>query len=261
MAKTRKVVRKKVGKSWYRLIAPKVFNRNQIGETIASDEKKLVGRIVNTHFSEASGDVTKHYIKLKLQIRKIENGDAETEIVGYEVSKPFLQRMIRRRSTRVDNYVDLILKDGSAVRIKGLASTAFKANVSKRSGLVHAFKKELEAKLGEYDLPGLVIALSTTKPQKEISRSLNKIYPVKFVEIRKIEVLKEKKKGGAKKAELKPKETVTVEVPVEYHSPESSIEKREEKAAMEMVEKKIEEMAETDTDALEDAPEDEGVLD
>ena len=236
--KKRRVVKRRVGKKWFTIVAPKEFNNNVVGETMAIDKENLLGRVISAHLSDVSGDVTKRHIKLRLKISSVDGEKAKTKIVGYEVSKPFLQRMIRRRSTRVDNHIDAVLKDGTPVRIKGIASTVFKTNVSQRSALVHALKEQMEDKLTNFDLPGLIMALSTTKPQKEISKAMKKVYPTKFVDVRKIEILSGKKKDGAKEAKNK--------------SAETPAQKSAEEDGMEMVEKAVEEMAENEPTSNED---------
>jgi len=210
MAK-RRVTKKKVGKTWFKIVAPKVLNENEIGETLAADGKSLIGKVINMYLSDITGDVTKHYIKVKLKIKEVDGDKALTEIYGYEIAKPYLQRMIRRRMSKVDAVVDMFLKDGKGVRIKGVLTTAHRTNVSKKTALLHAFEDEIKKRFGEFDLGGLVVALSTSKPQKEMAKKLSKIYPIRYLEIRKIEMLNKKQILALEKA-MKEKEKIVKEV-------------------------------------------------
>ena len=199
MARKRTVRRKLArGKTWYKIHAPKVFEEKEIGETVGKDADSIIGRCIDLHYSELSGDITKHYIKIKLRINKVVGEHAYTEVIGYELSRPHLQRIIRRRISKIDAIKDIRLKDGKKVRIKGIAITQHKTNVSTETALRKAFIEEIEKILSPFDIESLVVALSTNQPQKEMQKKLNKIYPIRYIDVRKIQLLKEKKGIDAK---------------------------------------------------------------
>jgi small subunit ribosomal protein S3Ae len=190
----RPTTKKKIkGKIWFSIHAPKVFNEAVIGETVGKEEESVNGRNIKIPLSEVNGDITKRHVQLKLKIAKVTGEHAYTEIVGYELSRPYLQRMIRRRSTKIEIVKDLKLKDGKLYRIKLVAITLHKANSSQRAAVTHALAEEIEKIIPNYDIDSLVVTLSTNKLQREIQKKVNKIYPIRYVDIRKIEAKKEKK--------------------------------------------------------------------
>ncbi len=194
----RRPTRKKIarGKTWFTLHAPKIFNENEIGQTLGKDGDSIIGRTIKMPLSEISGDITKHNVKLRLGINKVVGEHAYTEILSYELSKPYLQRMIRRRVSKIEVINDLKLKNGQKYRIKTIGITLHRADASQKTALRKEIYKEIENVIPPFDIETLVVALSTGKIQREIQKKVSKIYPLRFLDIRKIEILKEKKAVG-----------------------------------------------------------------
>ncbi|MCD6575894.1 MAG: hypothetical protein J7K73_01910 [Nanoarchaeota archaeon] len=188
----------KRGKIWFKVHAPKIFNENEIGETLGKDEQSIIGRTIKVPFSEISGDITKHNIVIKLKITKVTGEHAYTTIASYELSKPFLQRMIRRRTTKIEVVKDLRLKDGKKYRIKVVAVTLHRTSSSQQSALVKAIEKEIENSIPSQDIESLIASLSIGKLQREMQKKISKVYPLRFFDVRKVELLKEKKEVAKK---------------------------------------------------------------
>jgi small subunit ribosomal protein S3Ae len=183
--------RKKGVKNWYNILAPKIFNQAQVGEAAAGSNEELVGRIINTHFSELTGDITKQFIKLKLKVENVQGENALTDIIEYELSKQYLQRMIRRGTSKMEEIIDLNIKD-KPVRIKIIMITASKAQSSQKSSLRNALRTEIVKTFKSSDLNNLIITLAAGKLQREILKTIKIVFPVRFLEVRKIEILNPK---------------------------------------------------------------------
>jgi ribosomal protein S3AE len=69
----------------------------------------------------------------------------------------------------------------------------------------------MEKRASQLDFPSLIIAFSTGKIQKEIGEIVRKIFPLKTIEVRKVELHRIKK--GTEKIDKK--EPETEEAPVE----------------------------------------------
>ncbi len=205
----RRTIRKKItrGKIWFKLHAPKIFKEAEIGETIGKDAQAVMGRVLDTPLSEINGDITKHNVKLKLKVDKIVGEHAYTKIIAYELSRPFLQRMIRKRVSKLDIVMDLRLKDERKYRIKSIAISLHKAESSKLKSLRKELEQEIEKAVKPFDIETLIVTLLTNKIQREIQKKVSKIYPVRFFDIRKIELLKEKVMVDTKKPKPKAEST------------------------------------------------------
>jgi len=209
----KKVIQKKKvkGKTWFKIHAPKIFNERDIGETIGNDSDSIKGRILSLPLSEVTGDITKHYIKIGLKIVDVKGIEAYTEPVDYNISRQYFSRLVRRRSSKIEVINDVKLKDEQTFRIKTVVVTAYKADSRQKSSLHRAVHKEMEKRASQLDFPSLIIAFSTGKIQKEIGEIVRKIFPLKTIEVRKVELHRIKK--GTEKIDKK--EPETEEAPVE----------------------------------------------
>ncbi len=174
-------------KSWIQIHAPKKWKEKVVGETLGTPDS-VKGRTLIVYYSDLSGDVTKYYIKLKLQITDVKGEHAYTSIKEYEIMRPHLARMIRRRISKVDVIKDLQTKDGKKVRMKLVAITPSKANTSQKTLLRKRIEEELEKIVPAYELEELIVEVANGKIQNELAKKVKSIYPIRYMEVRKIEV-------------------------------------------------------------------------
>ncbi len=200
MAKKRRAIKKVKSKTWYEVHAPEIFNKeNVVGHTLSSDPEKLLGRTLEIKLSQLVGDRGKSNQKLKLKIIEVKGADAYTEIVKYDLSRIYLARLIRRRTSKVEVITDLKTKDGKMARIKALAITRGRAAESQRKLIRKKLTEYLENFVKENTFDSLILATISNKIQKEVYKILKKIFPINVVEIRTIELKKEKKTTGTAK--------------------------------------------------------------
>lgn len=224
MAETQ--VRKKMakGKIWFKIHAPKIFNEKEIGETVSFDQSSIIGRKISLPLSEITGDITKHYIKVDLRINEVKEGHAYTEIVGYSISRQYLTKLIRRRTSKVEVINDIKFKEDKIFRVKTVVITAHPANEKQKSAIHNVVKSDMERIATQYDLPNFISALSAGKIQQEIIKNAKKIFPIKVIEVRKIETLPTKKEKK-KREEATPAETEAQPVKEEQEAEEEPTEK------------------------------------
>ncbi len=183
-----------VKKQWYEILAPKLFEERVIGETMAAEPKQLVGRVIEVSLLELSKDYSKFYIKLKFQIDRVDGNKAYTKFAGHEIMRERIYRMVQRRVRRVDLVQDLRTKDGVLIRVKTLfvlirrVNTSIKASTRTKAGEI------VEKIVKESTLDELIKLIITGELTSMIKKECNKISPAGNVEIRKSEILRERKK-------------------------------------------------------------------
>ena len=185
------------GKTWYRILSPKIFKEKEIGETLANSSDSLKGRQINITFSDLTGDLTKHYARVKLKIIDVKGDHAYTEFLEYELSKPYLTRLTRRRLSKIDVVKDVKLKDGDLARIKTLILTAHRANTRQRTAVRNIIQQTIEKKFNNMDKEVLINLLISDEMQRTVATIVKKIYPLRFLEIRKVEFKSKKKEAKA----------------------------------------------------------------
>ncbi|UCD91590.1 MAG: 30S ribosomal protein S3ae, partial [Methanobacteriota archaeon] len=120
-AAARKIKDKWKAKNWYNLIAPDMFNRALIGETLSTEPDGLVGRMSEVTVQDLTGDFSKMHIKLQFRIHDVRGGDAYTQFVGHDLTSDYVRRLTRRKKTRTDATLDVSTKDGTMIRVKPMA--------------------------------------------------------------------------------------------------------------------------------------------
>ncbi|MEW6070449.1 MAG: 30S ribosomal protein S3ae, partial [Candidatus Thermoplasmatota archaeon] len=78
-------------KSWYKVVAPAMFDNATIGETIAASPEMLKGRVLETTLQALIGDVTKGYFKLYFQIDEVKGSEAFTKFIGHELANDYVR--------------------------------------------------------------------------------------------------------------------------------------------------------------------------
>jgi small subunit ribosomal protein S3Ae len=177
------------GKKWFTIVAPPFFKEKVIGETPASEEKFLIGRVVEIGAPYVTGDYEKYYIKFKFKINKVTGEKAHTIFYGLECLRDYISRLVQKRTRRVDVIQDITTKDGIKLRVKSVAVTnrIVKSSIKKRlRTFIHEnVGKEVENSTLDKFLEKILSNYIKNKIQKEGS----KIYPIRHFEIRRVDVL------------------------------------------------------------------------
>lgn len=192
----RKWAKKVKTKKWIPIHAPKIFNEVIIGETITSDPQKVIGKTVELKLSILLRDMSKSHIQIKLVIDRIKDEEAYTQIIKYSLSRIMLSRIVRRRTSKVESVDDITTQDGKRIRIKSFAITLKKATSFQKTSVRNKLSKMIRRIASEYNFEAFVLGAVSDKIQSDINKKLKKIYPLRKVEIRMINIVPEKKTTG-----------------------------------------------------------------
>jgi len=185
---TRKVKDRWKAKNWYQILAPSIFNNVPVAETLAESPDNLIGRVSEVSLQDLTNDFRKSHIKLLFSIDKIEQNTAHTQLKGTQLTSDYLRRMIRRRKSRVDGVFNLETRDGALLTVKPFA-IAEKRIQSSQKKLIRNVMKEVIAKEGKVKtLNAFVRDCIDGKIGSEIYKNCKVYYPVKRIEVNKIEV-------------------------------------------------------------------------
>lgn len=176
------------GKDWFTIIAPKIFQEKVLGETPGDDVKKVIGRTVEAPLVMITNDMSKYYLKAKMKIVRIDDLKAYTELAGLECLRDYIARMIRHRVTRIDTVQRLETKDGKKVAVKSIIVT----NKRVTRGVEKDIKKYVEDVIAktvtESTLDDFVTKILKDNIKQKVMKEGSKIYPLRFFEIRKLEI-------------------------------------------------------------------------
>ena len=120
-------------KRWFSIRAPRnPWSFKIIGETLAEDEKMLIGRHYEIMQNELDGDFTKMHNKIRFRVVDVIGNDAITEFIGHDMMKDYVRRQIRRDRGKIDDAIDVVTDDGFYVRIKPMMVTRSRVRGSQK---------------------------------------------------------------------------------------------------------------------------------
>ena len=187
-AAARKIKDKWKSKVWYNLLAPEMFNKQLIGETLADEPSKLVGRIAEVTVQDLTGDFSKMHIKLSFRVNHVQGQDALTEFIGHDMTSDYIRRLTRRKRTRTDLTVDVVTKDNWKLRVKPMAITDRRIQASKQRAIRALMGKVVRDAAASTSIGEFVRAVIAGDLAKAVAGAAKTIQPVSRVEIRKSEV-------------------------------------------------------------------------
>ncbi len=178
---------REVKKKWMKIIAPKVLNGVEIGETLYSDPSKVIGRIVWVNIGSLTNDMRRYYMKLKLNIKEIKGEQASTEVIGYDTVKAHIKRAARKGRSKIEDSFVAECKNKVKVRIKPLIVTRYK---TKRSILTELRKRTREYYLEtckKTNFEELINFVINNKVQRDLKKVLKKVFPLAVSEVKTLE--------------------------------------------------------------------------
>ncbi len=176
-------------KSWYKIIAPNIFNDVEVSETLTDDPKKLKNRLMKIGLKKVMQNSDKHYVYVFLQVKSIEGEKALTVLKGHDCTRSYIFRLARKGSTKLDIIQDVKTKDGSKIRVKLVAITLKRTESATKHDLRAKISEMVVNAAAEKDFNGFMTEIFLNSLQKKILRSVKTIYPLRVLEVRKTEVL------------------------------------------------------------------------
>ncbi|MFH1445116.1 MAG: hypothetical protein ABIF08_01400 [Nanoarchaeota archaeon] len=183
-------VKKWKGKDWFTVLSPKMFGEKIIAETPCTDPKNLINRNVDVNLSDIIGHPTKQQMKIVFKIVKIEGKNAMTRFNGYTVPKEFMMRSVRKRSQKVTLISYFTTKDGWKLQltITAILNNNIEANIQRK--VRNLIEEMVSGATKKSKIDDFISSLIAGNIQRSIKKEGSKIYPVKFAEIEKVEVIK-----------------------------------------------------------------------
>ncbi|MBN1324304.1 MAG: 30S ribosomal protein S3ae [Methanotrichaceae archaeon] len=178
-------------KQWYKIIGPEMFGRSPVGETVANDPAKLMGRVIETTLGDLTNNFSKQNTKLRFKVDRVAGDSAYTKFIGHEMTTDYIRSLVKRRTSRIDSIVDVTTNDGYTVRVKPSCFTVKRARANQVKTIREIARQVVQEKAGDLDLNGLIQEIVLGKLSLEIYRDAKEIYPLRRVEVRKTQILSE----------------------------------------------------------------------
>jgi len=176
-------------KNWYQVLAPAEFNRANIGETLADEPDKMIGRIMESTLGDITGDWAKQNTKMIFKIEEIGGNSAYTAFIGHEMTKDYMRSLVKRRTTKIDANMVVTTKDGAKLRLKPMVFTVKRARTSQIESIRKIMVEIIIKRSKELTFNELVADVVNGKVAAEVYKATKNIYPLRRVEVGKSEVV------------------------------------------------------------------------
>jgi|GEM_PF-529538 len=180
-------------KKKYEVVAPDIFNNVPIGPIFGESDEAIVGRTVETTMSKLVNS-NQHHIKVFLQITGAKGFQALTEVKEVELSRAYVSSQANPGSNIIENVFVVKTTDGKTARVKTIMFTRRKTHAEQRKSLRVITQDAINHAAQRLDYSHLVQEVVFGKIGSQIFNRGKKITPLGRVEVRKLELLKEKAK-------------------------------------------------------------------
>ncbi len=178
-------------KQWYSIVTPEMMGQQDIGETPASDPKLLMGRVIEITLGDVTNDMSKQNIKMSLMIDQVGGDSAYTKFMGHELTRDYLRSLVKRQTSMITSYMDVMTKDGYKVRVKPTCFTIKRAKSSQIKAIRQIMTTIVRRKAQKLDFNTFIQDAVLGKLSAQIYRDVKGVYPLRRVEILKTHVLSE----------------------------------------------------------------------
>ncbi|MBN1646178.1 hypothetical protein JW868_04025 [Candidatus Woesearchaeota archaeon] len=221
---------KKKKKRWFPVMAPKLFDESQIGESNVSDAELLMDKRFTINLMNLTGDMKKQTMRVSFEVSTVTEGRGMTKITGFEVVPTAVKRLIRRDRDKIDDSVAIKTKDAKYIRLKPLIITNKKIDKDIQTSLRLQTRKTLLDYCSAKNYEQIMSDVITTKLQKHIKEVLLKICPVRNFSIRKATLLVKPPKQILKEGMVINKRKLTAEKKEKKSSSKNAAEPEPDKA-------------------------------
>jgi small subunit ribosomal protein S3Ae len=182
----RSVSKQKRGKRWYTVIAPEQYDRAELGQTVADEPDKIIGRTIETTLGDLTDDAGANNTKLTFKITDVGSDSAYTEFVKHELTRDYLRSLVRRGASKIDATVTVLTTDDYRVRVQPVAFTTKKADRSQEQAIRRVMIDLVEEAAAERDFESFVESCVEGRLSSAIYGEAKTIYPLRRVEVQKL---------------------------------------------------------------------------
>jgi small subunit ribosomal protein S3Ae len=182
----RSVSKQKRGKRWYTVFAPEQYDRAELGQTVADEPEKVIGRTIETTLGELTDDAGANNTKLTFKITDVGSDSAYTEFVKHELTRDYLRSLVRRGASKIDATVTVLTTDDYRVRVQPVAFTTKKADRSQEQAIRRIMIDLVEEAAAERDFQSFVDGAVEGRLSSAIYGEAKTIYPLRRVEVQKL---------------------------------------------------------------------------
>lgn len=176
-------------KTWYKVTAPASFQQKLIGETMADESSKLLGRRVETTLHDLTGDMKLMHVKIYFQITDVVDTEAKTSFAGHTMTSDYVRRLTRRGHTKIPAVFDVRTKDGSRLRVKPFAVADRRCQTTQAQTMRKIMQDMITEAAEKSTLNAFLRDVLMGDLNTRVYKECRKIHPLRRIEIAKTELV------------------------------------------------------------------------
>lgn len=184
--------KKRAKKNWVSIYAPDVFNKAFLGESYVYGKEDLIGKPLNLNLATFSNDMKKQNMNILFKVANVHEGKGQAEIMGLVLSQSYIKRLVRRGKNKVEDSFLAKTSDGKTIRVKPVIITNARTHQSVISKLRLEARTLVKRILKKSTLDQFIKDLTDLKIQKELKEKLQKVYPLRYFDIRQVSTEKDR---------------------------------------------------------------------
>ncbi len=181
----RSVSRQQQQKQWYDVLAPEQFDRAELGETVADEPDKVLGRTIETTLGDIRNDAGENNTKLEFRITEVASDSAYTEFIKHELTRDYLRSLVRRGSSKVEAYITVLTTDDYRIQVQPVALTTKQADASQKKAIRRTMIDLVEEAGAERTFADLLDSIVEGRLSSAIYNEAKTVYPLRRVEVAK----------------------------------------------------------------------------
>ena len=182
----RSVSRQQRQKRWYTVVAPESFDRAELGTTPANEPNAVLERTIEATLGDLTDDAGANNVKLTFRINDVGSDTAYTQFEKHELTRDYLNSLVRRGASKVDAYLTVRTSDNYRVRVQPVAFTTQKANDSQEKAIRKRMVELVREAARERTFQEFVDSVTQGRLSSAIYGEARTIYPLRRVEIAKL---------------------------------------------------------------------------
>ncbi|MDP6670610.1 MAG: 30S ribosomal protein S3ae, partial [archaeon] len=180
-ASAKRTVDKWKRKKWFKVYSSKEFDQKEIAETPAEKEKTIPGRSIKANLGDLTGERQKRHITITFKITEVKGQQAYTEIVKHEASHGYINRLVRRKSSKIEAVQTVVTKDNRKVKVKTLALSQRKLDRRQEMAIRKGIVESVEISAAKNDFSPFIQLVVFGVLASKLFKDLKKVAPLKRV--------------------------------------------------------------------------------
>jgi len=176
-------------KKWFKIHASEEFDKKVIGETPAEKPKLLENRKTRISLRDLTNDSQKRHIEVVFSVKNVEGQEAYTKITGHQINPSYINRLVRRRNSKMETTQLVSTKDNKKIKIKAVTISgkklAAKQETAIRNTMIEVIEKAVKKKPCSQIVQEIIFGVLAAKVFKDVK----KIAQLKRVEITKSQII------------------------------------------------------------------------